>query len=400
MARHTLWLHKKGFHTLSGPRIVSICKTLAKHHSADVKGLVKQLQEVKKTNAMEPQPWKCKTCGIPHKASAEFCPKTGKHWTKAADMTFVPPVKKPSTPREKQKPWWEGGPSASSSSNTWNEGNAQPRKLSRKEKKEKNRLRKQTQETPFSDVGAWPAETPFPVAPSPFTTYASGAATQPPWQQAEKAIDAQTEETQEWVQALRTAFPDIEKMPPALRQKLDQTEMSVLRQSKSELHKATNGLYRAKSTLAQLLDARKKHQLAWCNHLQTAISNWTKQSTLYQQQQDDYVKRIAQAQEEIKHAQHTIGLLNLKASGAGPSPAEPETNFDFGAGDKELKDASKQLFDTLHTAIENVLPQQTEPQMIPSDEDSAERAAPLAQKRKLRDDEMEEKPAEASERTS
>lgn len=382
--------------TLSGPRIISICKTLKKHHSVDVRSLNAQLQEVYKNSAMDPQPWKCLACNKLHKAEVEFCPKYGKHWTKAADPKFVPGEKKQHTPRERQRPWWEetAAPSTASPSTTWNDGNAKPRKPSRKEKKEKNRQKNLAQDTPFSAAGAWPTETPFPVSPSPFTTYAPGAHVhppQPPWQQVEKAAEAQAEESQEWIAAVKAAFPEIEKMPQALRQKIDQSEMNVLRQSKSELHKATNGLYRAKSTMAQLLDARKKHQLAWCSHLQTAIQQWKQQSVLYQQQQDDYMKRIAQAQEEIKLAQHTIGLLNMKASGTGPSPAEPETQIDIKGADKELQSRSQELFSTLQNAIENVMPTPIEPQIIQSDEESSKPTpAPPSTKRRINAEPNEE----------
>eukprot|EP00438_Fugacium_kawagutii_P011894 Skav219175 [mRNA] locus=scaffold648:409701:433350:- [translate_table: standard] len=205
-----------------------------------------------------------------------------------------------------------------------------------------------------------------PKFKSSSTSYSSAAAPGPPWQTGPNPMESMGGESKEWIAALRAAYPDQTKMPPELKEMLDKQEQSALKQAKSELHKATNGLYRAKGSLAQLLDARKKHQLAWCKHIQTSITSWKEQSKLYAKQQDDYAARIQKAQEEIAKSQHTIGLLNMKAVEGYAAPVEQETPVDSANNEKEIQILSEQLMGSLKDAIQSVKTT-TQPEVISED---------------------------------
>lgn len=129
--------------------------------------------------------------------------------------------------------------------------------------------------------------------------------------------------------AIRAAYPDPAKIPAAFKEILERTEKTSIKNVKSELHRATNSLYKARNLLVSTQDARAQHQRAWCSHLQQAIQSWHKQQGLYEAQQKEYLQKMAAAKEEIQQAQATIDTLNKQVSGTEavitPSMELPDT---------------------------------------------------------------------------
>lgn len=269
---------------------------------------------------MEMQPWRCKCCWLTRSAAAQFCPTTGKHWKKVSDPTFVAPRNPPRAPKQDaQWRWnelhWDG--------QEWKD--LAPKKPKPRRPRSTSAARRDGEQEQEQEEasGAQPSNAPFPfqgggpsaaaafanISPSPFhPPYATSSSTTP-W-----TAEPNQGDNKEWIAALKLAYPDLSSMPPNLRELVEKSEKNANKQTKAELHKATNALYKARNLLNQLQDAKAGHQAAWCKHLSDAVAAWKKQMALFMEQQKEYSSKIAQARKDVQQAQQAIAELNQKVT--------------------------------------------------------------------------------------
>lgn len=177
-----------------------------------------------------------------------------------------------------------------------------------------------------------PGFNPFAaISPSPFSHpggkgYHAAFGMPPPWTPVESGAASSTsnmpQEHRDLLAAVKSSFPDLHKMPPAIREALDKTSASSSKQLTTDLHKAATALGRARKNVQELQVAKLKHRSLWAAHLQEALNAWQQQIQSYNAQQEDYAQKLCKAQADLQAANDWIQELNVQAKALDVKPLE------------------------------------------------------------------------------
>ena len=165
-------------------------------------------------------------------------------------------------------------------------------------------------------------------------------------------------ESIEMAQALREAYPDPKSRPENVRRMLEKADKHTSKHLTSALHKTTDALDKARSTLRGLQQAQVKHRNSWLNHLKTVMEGLEKQMKSFDEQQEDYTKRVAHARRDIAVSRREIQRLNTQAATASLPETiideeEAETTLEI---DQEERDLRAQVNEVLTKCVQALKP--------------------------------------------
>lgn len=174
-----------------------------------------------------------------------------------------------------------------------------------------------------------PIVNPFAaITPTPFSHsgYHAAFGTPPPWTPSESstvpAVSNVPPEHKELLAAVKSAFPDMAKMPTAIREAVEKTSALSSKQLVADLHKAAASLGKARKAVKELQDAKLKHRSMWASHLQEALTAWQSQIQAFNAQQADYTQKLCKAQADLQSANDWIQELNIQAKAMDVKPLE------------------------------------------------------------------------------
>ena len=79
---------------------------------------------------------------------------------------------------------------------------------------------------------------------------------------------------QETVAALRKAYPEEESRPEDVAELIERTEKDLAKSITTNIHASTRAVSRAQKTLAEAMEAKKKHRTAWMEYLKEGLKAW------------------------------------------------------------------------------------------------------------------------------
>ena len=198
-------------------------------------------------------------------------------------------------------------------------------------------------------------------------------------------------ENYEMAQALREAYPDPKNRPDNVRRVLDKADQHTTKHLTSALHRSTDALDKARSTLRQLQEAQHKHRQSWLRHLKQVMESLEKQMVAFDEQQQDYGQRITNGRRAINTSRREIQRLNTQASLASMPETVIEDDFDetLPEYDKEEKKLRSQVGELLTKCME--MTEERTPIEIESDDEAMD-----ASRKRLRSNEQKDGSASAS----
>lgn len=120
-------------------------------------------------------------------------------------------------------------------------------------------------------------------------------------------------QNQEFVTALRKAYPDAETTPEDVVALIDRTEKDLAKTITTNIHANTRALSKAQKALSEATEARKKHRTAWMEYLKEGLQAWEKSLESYRRQQAVLQESAAKARQDIAMARKAIEV-NAKAA--------------------------------------------------------------------------------------
>lgn len=120
-------------------------------------------------------------------------------------------------------------------------------------------------------------------------------------------------QNQEFVAALRKAYPDADTTPEDVTALIERTEKDLAKTITTNIHANTRALSKAQKALAEATEARKKHRTAWMEYLKEGLQAWEKSLDGYRRQQAVLQETAAKARQDIALARKAIEV-NAKAA--------------------------------------------------------------------------------------
>ena len=204
----------------------------------------------------------------------------------------------------------------------------------KKGKKGKGQAKQEDQTSPFQaeakNFAPWAA-----MDTSAFTP--SSTLSPNPFAAASSSLVAQD---QEWVDALRRAYPDPTLMPEETKLLVEKAEKDHGRKGIKNLHQATTYLGKVKDHLSEVSDHRRAHRALWMKHMAAGIQIWEQQLEEYRKHQAFLTEQASKARSEITATSRIIQQLSHTAGGtsAPPPPSIPVVDAEDNAeeaADKE-----------------------------------------------------------------
>ena len=303
----------------------------------------------------ESWPWRCQ-CGRINKKWAEECAVCYAHWTSGTEHPTQPKVEQRWAAYDWDE-WSDHSRSSSRSSTRYQQGpklkskgahakgSAKQQGKGKKGKKGKKQGKGEEQPSPFqadsTGFASWSsmdASTFTPsssLTPNPFATASSSSL---------------VAEKQEWLDALRKAYPDPTAMPEDTKRLVEKTEREYGKRGIKNLHQASTYLGKVKDHLAEVTDKRRAHRSLWMKHLASGIRTWEQQLEEYRKHQASLAEQAAKARTEISAASRLIQQLSHTAGGtAAPAPI-PNVEVE-----EQAEDAVDKEEDSLRNQLQAVL---------------------------------------------
>jgi len=129
-------------------------------------------------------------------------------------------------------------------------------------------------------------------------------------------------QNQEWVDALRRAYPDPSLMPEETRILVEKAEKDYGRKGIKNLHQASTYLGKVKDHLSEDTDHRRAHRALWMKHMAAGVQIWEQQLEDYRKHQAFLTEQAGKARSEITATSRIIQQLSHAAGGAS-APATP-----------------------------------------------------------------------------
>ena len=120
-------------------------------------------------------------------------------------------------------------------------------------------------------------------------------------------------QNQEFVTALRKAYPDAETTPEDVTALIERTEKDLAKTITTNIHANTRALSKAQKALSEAMEARKKHRTAWMEYLKEGLQAWETSLESYRKQQAVLQESAAKARQDIAMARQAIEV-NAKAA--------------------------------------------------------------------------------------
>eukprot|EP00438_Fugacium_kawagutii_P027748 Skav224801 [mRNA] locus=scaffold764:659077:665030:- [translate_table: standard] len=312
-ARRLLFLHRKGFLSISPRTIWNLRQKLALHHSRDPAHL-RLLATM--TSYQTALPWRCRRCVRVCGKSAQCCPQCGQPWEKCYDQSFVPPQPRKPQPQPAEDFWdlsWGEKP--------WdNEKKQKPKSPRRRPNTPKGDKRSQNpsnQPWPpqYPNAQPWPWPPPKPTAPpqepSPWM----------PFQKAEVPTPAPVlpSASDLTLRQLLGALKKCDNLSPEVQNLMQTSEAQNLNAVTRDLHLVVNQIGTARRNLEESRMARARLHSSWKSFLETSITRWHGYIEAFarqdQQLQDETVAALA----SLKQARAILAESRDKATAsAGP----------------------------------------------------------------------------------
>ena len=291
---------------------------LSKHHSAD-KNFITGAMAMKKQ-----PPWKCAVCKALNRYTKAECGKCWGPWARVMDPTYV------HQPQHGQgSTTWDAQPNLDASWSWTQPGRGNTPKPGRKDRRDRSLSRKE-RELAKKDKASAKSQASW----EPFeklSTFQHGARSQPAAPKIKKNADNAGVDhgvSQEWIEAMREAYPDPSTMPPKTKALWDKVHGVSTKQRTSDMHRQASIVENATETLIQLQQSKKAHRAAWLAHLQETVEAWNRQNVQYQCQQREFNDLIGKTKETMDAAQARIDALNQRGAGAVKTEAVEEIKDD------------------------------------------------------------------------
>ena len=282
------------------------------------------------TEAEEAYPWRCARCDRLNKKIMNTCPKCHAHWSTGVKHEVQPRQRSVKTQRAQWTQWskWDNQQWHSNQDYRSGQGNRSgsrkrqdhatgrtpsPRTRKGKGNKSNKKGKGKDQEDPMTipkamqPFGGKASTQWMPEAGEAGSGGATGSGAQGP---TPNQIYAQN---QEFVAALRKAYPDAESTPDDVTALIERTEKDLAKTITTNIHANTRALSKAQKALSEAMEARKKHRTAWMEYLKEGLQAWEKSLEGYRRQQAVLQEAAAKARQDIAAARKAIET-NAKAA--------------------------------------------------------------------------------------
>jgi len=199
---------------------------------------------------------------------------------------------------------------------------------------------------------------PFQAEPksfAPWTTLDTSAFTPSttlspnPFAAASSSLVAQD---QEWVEALKRAYPDPALMPEETKLLVEKAEKTHGRKGIKKLHQATTYLGKVKDHLSEVSDHRRAHRALWMKHMAAGIQIWEQQLDEFRKHQAFLTEQASKARQEITATSRIIQQLSHTAGGTSAPPPLTVVTAEV---EEHTEDAADKEEETLRTNLQAVL---------------------------------------------
>ncbi|CAL1163980.1 unnamed protein product, partial [Cladocopium goreaui] len=199
---------------------------------------------------------------------------------------------------------------------------------------------------------------PFQAEPksfAPWTTLDTSAFTPSttlspnPFAAASSSLVAQD---QEWVEALKRAYPDPALMPEETKLLVEKAEKTHGRKGIKNLHQATTYLGKVKDHLSEVSDHRRAHRALWMKHMAAGIQIWEQQLDEFRKHQAFLTEQASKARQEITATSRIIQQLSHTAGGTSAPPPLTVVTAEV---EEHTEDAADKEEETLRTNLQAVL---------------------------------------------
>ena len=305
---------------------------LARHHSKD-KAFLKKIK-LAMAEMEEAYPWRCARCDRLNKKIMNTCPTCHAHWSTGVKHNVQPRQRSAKPQRSQWQRWskWDDQQWQSNQDYWTSQGNrsasrkrqdqAKGRSPSPRARKGKGgKGNKKGKDKDSEDSMAVPkAMQPFGGKTSTqWTTEVgetgsqsgSGGATSSGFQGLTPAQSYA--QNQEYLVALKKAYPDAENTPDDIKALIERTEKDIAKNITTNIHANTRALSKAQKALSEAMDARKKHRAAWMEYLKEGLQAWEKSLDSYRRKQATLQEAAAKARQDIAMARKAIET-NAKAA--------------------------------------------------------------------------------------
>ena len=337
---------------------------MSKHHSRDAQFLSKlnQAIEMDYTEATDGlYPWKC-GCGRINKKWATECAVCYGPWTDGTRHRTEPrPKDSYQWESYNQEDWdaWSAS-SRSSTKSAW-KPSIPPKQKAAQQKTGKGKAGKTKKGKGTGKGKAQDQESPFKEDAAKITPWASMDATAftpstslSPNPFAAAGHSGLIAEKQEWMDALRKAYPDPNSMPEETKMLVEKTEREYGRRGIKNLHQASTYLGKVKDHLGEVQDHKRAHRALWMKHLAAGIQIWEKQLEEYRRHQAFLTDQASKARNEITATSRIIQQLSHTAGGSAPAPSITPTPEVEEVADKEEEGLKQQLQSVLRSCASSL----------------------------------------------
>ena len=375
-----MWLHRRGLAILTEPEVWKRIQLLRAHHShpAYNKFFVHRfISKMAPKSGHVKISWRCRPCWRICRETDQKCPNCEQHWKKVADPTYVhkPPVhpqQAPTNPYVIPDPpaWsWNQWPTTfQDPTDQRRPSRSASRKLKKQEKAAKAKGKgytwaEQPVGNPFYPSGPFPASgdqtSPFaltkgqpysmPMTPTPWMP--TGKPSTPPLskstQKGSGAASSDQPIDQETLEILKGSYPDISQAPPRIREMIERAEHAARLAWEKDFNMATSQLKTAKEVLANIRDAKNRHQDTWLKHLKESSEQWKDMLETYLKQKNHFEQLIKKTKKEMKEAEQQTHALSSN-----------EDNVDTNAAQQEALEGEKNAKELeLRGQVQNLLQQ-------------------------------------------
>eukprot|EP00438_Fugacium_kawagutii_P031824 Skav208567 [mRNA] locus=scaffold177:91886:109950:+ [translate_table: standard] len=342
-ARRLLWLHRRGHLRLTSSALKKALSVLAQHHSKDPSflNIIRKMTD----------PWKCRSCGKMHAASAEFCPKKGHHWERCYDPEYVhipqparevrqdwsenwnqPWRQEYQKPKKPKKPWNNASPSPRNRQH-WDA--QQPKSPREKEDKRGKGKGKGKGKTKLPPEPTWEWQPPDGKGKA-----SSSTAPPPP---APSPAEGQLKQLLSMLQKEENLSPDVQNL-------MHSTITATSRDDTKMMHAAVTRLGIARKHVQETQAARLGLHQTWRSFIEDGISRWQKYVQDFDHQEQELLQSLTKAREELREAQEHLEATKEKVHSDGPSmEVEDDIGDEYFANDSGtiLQAHTKMMVETL-----------------------------------------------------
>ena len=159
-----------------------------------------------------------------------------------------------------------------------------------------------------------------------------------------------TVQSQDVINTLRGAYPEGQTMPQDVKDYIERLEKENAKTVTKSLHSTTTAMGKAQKTLADTLEAKKKHKERWAAHIGEAIKTWESQLHDYRKQQAVFQETVRKAKDDIVTYQNTIQSLTAKVSQSSVA-AMPPIPLAADAEEVDIDNEEEKLHGQLQTVL-------------------------------------------------